>query len=97
MKESLVGVGLDVHILAINDLTAVDYQDDLSDKCTVPLLQDSKEVEAWKLLSGAKDDFYFYRSDGTLAIHLPAKGAISTNLSTDEGYSNVEILLSTLK
>ena len=86
-----------MRIYAINDVTAVDYQDDLTEKCGFPVLQDTEEAGAWKLLAGGKDDFYFYRSDGTLAIHLPAKGATSTNLSTAEGYANVEALLVTLE
>ena len=75
----------------------MDYQDDLTEQCSFPLLQDTEEAQAWQALAGGKDDFYVYRSDGTLAIHLPAKGATNSNLSTAEGYANIEALLMTLE
>ena len=82
-----------MQFVAINATTAVTQANELLQKCTFPVLQDTDEVKAWELMAGIKDDFYIYGSDGLLAIHLPSGGAVSTNLSTSEGYANVHDLL----
>ena len=69
--------------------SGLDYQDKLTAECSFPLLQDTEEAGAWEVMNGSKDDFYIYRADGTLAIFLPTKGEVETNLSLPDGYANL--------
>jgi len=89
MADALQDAGIVVDFFVINATTGAAQADDLLAKCRLPVLQDVDEVKAWELMDGVKDDFYVYGSDGKLAIHLPAGGAVSTNLSTDEGWNNL--------
>tara|TARA_Y100001968_G_C18732520_1_gene425184 strand:+ start:210 stop:503 length:294 start_codon:yes stop_codon:yes gene_type:complete len=89
MKYELLNRGKEVNIVSINQASSANTQTALSDACTFPILQDTEEVGAWELLGGGKDDFFLYKSDGTLAVYLQARGAISTNLATPQGYANV--------
>ena len=78
-----------VNLVGINKHAAESTQSARSDECSFPLLQDTEEVNAWALLEGKKDAFYIYDSEGRLAVHLPAQGGVSTNLSTPTGYANL--------
>jgi hypothetical protein len=78
-----------VHIAGINKIDAESTQGDLADECSFPLLQDTEEENAWALMEGRKDDFYIYDSEGKLAVHLPARGDVTTDLSSPTGYANL--------
>ena len=90
MRLELTAGGYDVHFLAVNKIAAESTQDKLSARCAYPLLQDTVDANVWELHDGKKDDFYIYRSDGTLAAYLPNAGPTSINLSTDAGYAFVK-------
>lgn len=91
MRQELAAGGYDVNVVAINIVGGESSQALLTSRCTFDLLQDVAAVNAWDLSGGRKDDFFIYREGGTLAPsgYLPVGGPLSTNLSTDEGYSNV--------
>jgi len=93
LKAELLGFGVDVNVVTINIHNGVKDQDKLVEECTYPLLQDTKEIDAWNVLNGTKDDFYFYDSQGTLAAYLAIDGDVSINMQTTAGYSNVRDLL----
>jgi hypothetical protein len=93
MQQEIIALGHDVHLVGINATTALEYQGTLSNVCSFPFLQDTAATDAFAAMGGAKDDIYVYRSNGTLAVYLKNGGAINTNLSTGEGYSNVRDML----
>ena len=61
---------------------------ELTDRCNFPIFQDESIVNAWGLMGGKKDDFYFYDSNGVLKNFIPHTGDIV--LSTESGYANVK-------
>ena len=85
--------GKDATLVVLNVDTGVKYQNELVDRFTGPLLQDTAETGAWKLLGGKKDDFFFFDSKGELVAYLPIDGSVSINLQTAEGYANVRDLI----
>ena len=89
VHQALIGLGVDVNVVAINVTTGVETQPLLAETCSFPLLQDTDETNAWSLLNGGKDDMYIYDAEGKLLIHLPAQGDVETNLSTPQGFANV--------
>jgi len=92
MQLELMLEGYDAQFLSINGVSAdtPEYQQNLIDRCSFPLFQDTDEVDGWVAHGGSKDDMYLYGADGMLALELPAGGELSTNLSTEEGYQNVK-------
>ena len=93
IHEELKGLGVDINVVSINVTTGVDSQALLADSCSFPLIQDTDEIGAWSLMDGGKDDMFVYDAEGKLLVHLPAGGAVATNLSTEQGYANVRDLL----
>ena len=89
MQDELTALGHDVNIVGINAVTGLEYQATLLNVCSFPFLQDTSVVNAYDVLSGAKDDIYVYRADGSLAMYLKNGGSVNTNLSSGEGYSNL--------
>lgn len=89
MRYQLEVEGHDVHFAIVNLKSMSGLQDNLIERGSFPLFQDTDEVDAWGLHGGRKDDFYIYDGDGVLQTFLAASGELSTNLSTDEGYANV--------
>lgn len=80
-----------MEFVGINKADAAANQQDLINRCSFPLLQDTEEVNAWGVHHhGYKDDFFIYGTDGTLVDYLPPDGPRSTNLATPEGYANVK-------
>lgn len=70
------------------------YQNELFDRFSGPLLQDTAEIGAWSLMGGQKDDFFFYDSAGTLVAYLPITDEeVSINMQTAPGYANVRDLM----
>lgn len=80
-----------MQFVGINKADAAANQQDLINRCSFPLLQDTNEVKAWDVHHhGHKDDFLIYGADGALVDYLPSGGPRVTNLSTPEGYTNVK-------
>lgn len=91
MSKDLVAQGISVHMVAINQVASESTQQALTARASFDLLQDVDSVNAWRVMGGGKDDFFIYRSGGSLAPggYLPPVGVLSTDLSTPQGYSNV--------
>lgn len=95
MKEELDAEGLEANFAAVNAVSAKaeQYQQNLIDQCSYPLLQDTDEADVWSLHEGGKDDFYLFDATGKIIVHLPFGGEVDTNLSTEEGYGNLKALI----
>lgn len=92
MRQSLVAQGIDVGFVAINAYTAEGDVQRILDVTSYAVLQDTPSEGSgtvWDALGARKDDLLLFHGDGTLARVLPFDGELSTNLSTDEGYTNV--------
>ena len=90
MRVEFEFLGHDVHFLAINMMDAEDTQQNLIDKCSFPLFQDTEAVNAWGMHGGNKDDFFVYDKNGVLVAFLPISGDTSVDLTEDEGYQNLK-------
>ncbi len=90
MQDELAAAGLDIVFLAVNAVSGVNHQQNLIDKCSFPLFQDTEEQDVWGLHQGKKDDIYIYDATGLLRSFLPYAGAVQTNLSSEEGYNNLK-------
>lgn len=82
--------GYTVQMVTVNKGDAVSSQQKLLDRCAFPQLQDTEDEATWELMGGGKDDFYIYNRDGELTHFFPFKGAVETNLSKEEGYTNLK-------
>jgi hypothetical protein len=90
MRQELLEQGHDVQFVLINSADAAGDQKNLVDRCAFPLFQDTKEVNAFGLHGGAKDDLYIYDKKGVLSAYLPGSGeAGPTVLTSSPGYDNV--------
>jgi len=91
MRQELQAAGHAVRFYAVNKRDAVDAQNNLTERCAFPLLQDLPEVNVWdRHHAGLKDDIYVYGSDGTLSALLRMSDTVNTNLSTGVGYQTVK-------
>ena len=88
MRLELSLQGIEPHIVGVSLSTTADYQDRLTDRGSVPLFQDTAEVNAWDMHAGDKDDMYIYAPDGTLDRFID-DGTNDINLSTETGYAFV--------
>lgn len=96
MMEQLSGElateGVQVQFVAINAVSAATPADQqkLIDRCSFPLFQDTKAVDAWGQHKAGKDDIFVYKADGTLSEFLPTTGGKNTDLSAADGYANLK-------
>ncbi len=51
MKAEVLKAGKDVHIVVVNAISAATNVTNLTDVTKVPVFQDVKEVDAWKLIA----------------------------------------------
>lgn len=93
MKDELDFEGVPVTFVAINKWSATLAASKLTDDTEFPVFQDTQEVNAWELQGAGKDDIFVYDSEGILHAFLPHLGAISVNLSTEEGYQNLKDII----
>jgi hypothetical protein len=91
MRNELDVAGYDVQFIVLNIPGAQPYQQELVDRCALPLFQDQADILAMAAYGGDTDDMFVYGSDGTLAAYLPNDGTIS--LSHDEGYAKIRAAL----
>ena len=89
MSDALTKAGHDFHFVVINAEDAQANVQNLIDKCVMPVFQDTKGVNAWGKHDGSKDDFYVYDAKGKLFAWLPFGGKVNTDLSSSEGYGNL--------
>jgi hypothetical protein len=90
MRVEMEAKGHEVYFVIINAVSGLDYQEKLTEKCALPLFQDTDEMDAWGLHKGNKDDFYVYDKAGNLAKYLPISGEADVDLTTDAGYYNLK-------
>jgi len=90
LEASLQAQDKPVTFVAIHSAGDEASQGQLTDKCSFPLLQDTAALDIWGDLAGSKNDLYIYTSQGVLQAYLSGAGPVSTDLSTAEGYANVE-------
>ncbi|MEE9385324.1 MAG: hypothetical protein V3V08_18110 [Nannocystaceae bacterium] len=92
LRLDLKSEGHLVQFVIVNKYDAVDTQDKLYERCSIPIFQDLSvpaEANVWSLHEGKKDDMYVYDREGNLAAYLPKAGPESINLSTEDGYAFV--------
>jgi hypothetical protein len=89
-RDELVEQGLDVHIVAINSIDGLAEQQELTSRCSFPLLQDHADVRVWEDHHQAdKDDMLIYDAAGVLYDYFPAGGDRTTNLKESQGRQNL--------
>lgn len=94
LKFELEADGVDIDFVVVNMPNAVDDQEEFVNRATFPLFQDTEEVDAYGLHQGSKDDFYLYDAGGSLLGYYEVNARdFSLNLTTDEGYANLDGLL----
>ena len=93
MRLELSLAGHEVEFIAVNKQLAESTQSKLVAQCAFPLVQDVEEIDVWGLHNGGKDDFFVFDKEASLAVYLPHGGEVSTNLSTEAGYTNVKTAL----
>lgn len=80
--------GIEPHIVGVSLSTTADFQERLTERGSIPLFQDTAEVNAWAMHNGDKDDMYIYAPDGTLDRFID-DGSNDINLNTETGYAFV--------
>ena len=84
----------DIYIVIINQAGYETSQEELRSRSSVPMLQDTADVNAWGIHGVEKDDLLIYRSDGTLEAWLPPGNvAAPIDITTDMGYAYVKMRL----
>jgi thiol-disulfide isomerase/thioredoxin len=92
LRLELHDLGKDIHIVIINEKG---YSPDaFADLTYGPVLQDTPEVDAWKIHGVEKDDLLIYRADGTLEDWLqPGQVGAPIDLTKTDGYDYVKMRL----
>lgn len=90
LSEELAQAGLDIQFVTVHGVSANNAEDqqELTSRCSFPVLQDTEATGAWASGMGGKDDFFIYNSDGSLAAYLPPSSG--TNLNKQEEYDAVK-------
>jgi hypothetical protein len=91
MQLELELAGYTVYFVAINQVGYDEFQQELIDRASFPLLQDTVEVDAWDLMndpSTATDDMYIYGRDGLLRSYFDY-AAGNVDLDTPDGWATV--------
>jgi hypothetical protein len=85
--------GVAVHVIIIN----LDSQSEtvrlLTDRTTLPILQDTPEAAAWAAFMGRKDDIFVYDAEHRLTAFFRTGQEPDLNLGTETGYANVRTAL----
>lgn len=97
MRQEL---GDDVEIVVLHgasadndeDRDALLYLDPAADpktsRCSMPIFQDTEDINAWEQHQGVKDDFFVYAANGELWAYLPRSAG--TDLNTQEGQKTLK-------
>ncbi|MCB9557492.1 MAG: hypothetical protein H6707_15400 [Deltaproteobacteria bacterium] len=83
--------------MIVNGIAAASVQQQLIDRCELPLFQDVDAVKAWDQHGGGKDDLLVYNAAGVLVRFLPFGGQIDTDMRKAVGYQNVKTALLSAK
>ncbi len=80
MWQKIVADGVkDVQFVAINGISGLSpsYQKNIINKCSFPVLQDTKSAKIWPQLNGKKHDAFVYDKTGKLILHWKAPWSIN--------------------
>lgn len=93
LSAELEQAGVEVQFVTVHGVSANNPEDqqELTSRCSFPVLQDTEAVGAWASGMGGKDDFFIYKPDGSLAAYLPPSSG--TNLNKQEDYDAVKMKL----
>jgi hypothetical protein len=93
MQLELSLAGYTVHIVAINQAGYDDAQQEMIDRASFPLLQDTVSANAWDLMNEPNlgtDDMYIYGQDGRLHSYFNfADANPNIDLETADGYATI--------
>ncbi|MGB0648417.1 MAG: hypothetical protein ACPGQS_14630 [Bradymonadia bacterium] len=96
MHFELQSMNVDVNFVIVDRASTNAPVENLTDRCSFPIFQDEAEIDAWGLLGGGKDDFYFYDSAGVLRNFIPSTDDIVLTSYEDppmeptSGYTNIK-------
>jgi hypothetical protein len=102
MQLELTLAGHVVHFVAINQAGYDDTQQEMIDRASFPLLQDTPETDAWDLMNEpdfGTDDIYIYGADGLLRSYFNyADADPNIDLETPDGWATIyDALLAALE
>lgn len=80
----------EVNFAVINIQSGKDSQDEFISRCSFPLFQDTKEIDAFSKHQGGKDDFYIYNERGELTDYFPFLDERNSDLTNPQGYENIK-------
>jgi hypothetical protein len=93
MQLELTLAGYTVYFVAINQAGYDDSQQEMIDRASFPLLQDTAEVNAWDLMNEPNvgtDDMYIYGADGLLHSYFNYGDANpNIDLETPDGWATI--------
>jgi hypothetical protein len=93
MQLELTLAGYTVHFVAINQAGYDAAQQEMIDRASFPLLQDTAEANAWDLMNEPNfgtDDMYIYDRDGLLHSYFNyADADPNIDLDTPDGYATI--------
>ena len=90
LQKELSTDGFEVNFVVINIHSGMDSQDEFISRCSFPLFQDTKEVDAFSKHQGGKDDFYIYNERGELTDYFQFLDERNSDLTDSTGYENVK-------
>ena len=90
LQKELLTDKFEVNFVAINIQSGKDSQDEFISRCSFPLFQDTKEIDAFSKHQGGKDDYYIYNERGELTDYFPFLDERNSDLTDPQGYENVK-------
>ena len=90
LRKELSTNKFEVNFAVVNIQSGKDSQDEFISRCSFPLFQDTKEINAFSKHQGGKDDFYIYNERGELTDYFPFLDERNSNLTDPKGYENVK-------
>lgn len=90
LKKDLEADRVQVNFVAVNIQSGEGDQHEFTSRCSFPLFQDTKEIDAFKQHRGRKDDYFIYNERGELTDYFPYLGDRKSDLTSPEGYENIK-------
>ena len=90
LQKELSDNKIEVNFAVINIQSGKDSQEEFISRCSFPLFQDTKEIDAFSKHQGGKDDFYIYNERGELTDYFQFLDERNSDLTDSIGYENVK-------
>ena len=90
LKKDLEADRVQDNFVAVNIQSGEGDQHEFTSRCSFPLFQDTKEIDAFKQHRGRKDDYFIYNERGELTDYFPYLGDRKSDLTSPEGYENIK-------